>query len=171
MNDDKCEYDVSMMWVFFFVDERTREKMDRIIVTHICHSPRKEPEWERTRARALFLSYEITKSPSSDGPRTRVNLSLSLSSSLSRAPFGEREKITRKKSDTKKVRGSGKESTREYNFILLFRKEKERYIFCSDDDDEDVPVGENVFVHILRSTLRQIDVRALLLHFLSPHRG
>lgn len=112
------------MWVFFFVDERTREKMDRIIVTHICHSPRKEPEWERTRARALFLSYEITKSPSSDGPRTRVNLSLSLSSSLSRAPFGEREKITRKKSDTKKVRGSGKESTREYNFILLFRKRK-----------------------------------------------
>lgn len=43
----------------------------------------------------------------------------------------------------------------------------QRYIFCSDDD-EDVPVGENVFVHILRSTLRQIDVRALLLHFLSP---
>ena len=70
---------------------------------------------------------------------------------------------------TKKVRGSGKESTREYNFILLFPKERERerYIFCSDDD-EDVPVGENVFVHILRSTLRQIDVRALLLHFLSP---
>ena len=25
-----------------------------------------------------------------------------------------------------------------------------------------------MFVHILRSTLRQIDVRALLLHFLSP---
>ena len=65
------------------------------------------------------------------------------------------------------MRGSGKESTREYNFILLFPKERERYIFCSDDD-EDVPVGENVFVHILRSTLRQIDVRALLLHFLSP---
>ena len=51
-------------------------------------------------------------------------ISLSLSSSLSRAPFGEREKITRKKSDTKKVRGSGKESTREYDFILLFRKRK-----------------------------------------------
>ena len=49
-------------------------------------------------------------------------------------------------------------------------RERERDIFCSDDD-EDVPVGENVFVHILRSTLRQIDVRALLLHFLSPHRG
>lgn len=111
------------MWVFFFVDERTREKMDRIIVTHICHSPRKEPEWERTRARALFLSYEITKSPSSDGPRTRVNLSLSFS--LSRAPsVRKRDDKYAQKERHKKVRGSGKESTREYNFILLFRKRK-----------------------------------------------
>jgi len=125
---------------------------------------------KNTRARALSLirNHKIPLERWTKNSRE----SLSLSSSLSRAPFGEREKITRKKSDTKKVRGSGKESTREYNFILLFPKEKERYIFCSDDDDdEDVPVGENVFVHILRSTLRQIDVRALLLHFLSPHRG
>ena len=125
---------------------------------------------KNTRARALSLirNHKIPLERWTENSRE----SLSLSSSLSRAPFGEREKITRKKSDTKKVRGSGKESTREYNFILLFPKEKERYIFCSDDDDdEDVPVGENVFVHILRSTLRQIDVRALLLHFLSPHRG
>ena len=121
----------------------------------------------RTRALSLIRNHKIPLERWTENSRE----SLSLSSSLSRAPFGEREKITRKKSDTKKVRGSGKESTREYNFILLFRKEKERYIFCSDDDDEDVPVGENVFVHILRSTLRQIDVRALLLHFLSPHRG
>ena len=126
---------------------------------------------KNTRARALSLirNHKIPLERWTEN--SRESLSLSLSSSLSRAPFGEREKIARKKSDTKKVRGSGKESTREYNFILLFRKEKERYIFCSDDDDEDVPVGENVFVHILRSTLRQIDVRALLLHFLSPHRG
>ena len=125
---------------------------------------------KNTRARALSLirNHKIPLERWTENSRE----SLSLSSSLSRAPFGEREKITRKKSDTKKVRGSGKEPTREYNFILLFPKEKERYIFCSDDDDdEDVPVGENVFVHILRSTLRQIDVRALLLHFLSPHRG
>ena len=143
--------------------------MDRIIATHKCHSPRKEPEWERTRARALFLSYEITQPPSSDGPRTRVNLSLSLFLFRARRSF-EREMInTHKKRDTKKVRGSGKESTRE-NTILsssFQKRERERYIFCSDDD-EDVPVGKNVFVHILRSTLRQIDVRALLLHFLSP---
>ena len=123
---------------------------------------------KNTRARALSLirNHKIPLERWTENSRE----SLSLSSSLSRAPFGEREKITRKKSDTKKVRGSGKESTREYNFILLFPKERERerYIFCSDDD-EDVPVGENVFVHILRSTLRQIDVRALLLHF--SHRG
>ena len=126
---------------------------------------------EKELARARSFSQTQAQNPPRAMDRELARLSLSLSSSLSRAPFGEREKITRKKSDTKKVRGSGKESTREYNFILLFRKEKERYIFCSDDDDEDVPVGENVFVHILRSTLRQIDVRALLLHFLSPHRG
>ena len=142
--------------------------MDRIIVTHISFSKKRARVRKNTRARALSLirNHKIPLERWTKNSRE----SLSLSSSLSRAPFGEREKITRKKSDTKKVRGSGKESTREYNFILLFRKEKERYIFCSDDD-EDVPVGENVFVHILRSTLRQIDVRALLLHFLSPHRG
>ena len=163
-----------MMWVFFFVDERTREKMDRIIVTHICHSPRKEPEWERTRARALFLSYEITKSPSSDGPRTRVNLSLSLSLSLflslARAVRRKREDHAQKEWH-KKSAGLRKRVHTRIQFYPPLPKEKERYIFCSDDDDEDVPVGENVFVHILRSTLRQIDVRALLLHFLSPHRG
>ena len=96
--------------------------MDRIIVTHISFSKKRARVRKNTRARALSLirNHKIPLERWTENSRE----SLSLSSSLSRAPFGEREKITRKKSDTKKVRGSGKESTREYNFILLFRKRK-----------------------------------------------
>ena len=96
--------------------------MDRIIVTHISFSKKRARVRKNTRARALPLirNHKIPLERWTENSRE----SLSLSSSLSRAPFGEREKITRKKSDTKKVRGSGKESTREYNFILLFRKRK-----------------------------------------------
>ena len=92
-----------------------------------------------------------------------MNLSLSLS--LSRVPFVR--KRDDKHAQNKKSAGLRKRVHTRIQFYPPLPKEKERYIFCSDDD-EDVPVGENVFVHILRSTLRQIDVRALLLHFLSP---
>ena len=81
--NDKCEYDVSEYDVSIFFCW-TREKMDRIIVTHIVILQEKSPS-EKEHARALFLSYEITQPPSSDGPRTRVNLSLSLSFSFARA--------------------------------------------------------------------------------------
>ena len=75
--------------------------------------------------------------------------------------------INTRKKRHKKSAGLRKRVHTRIQFYPPLSKERERYIFCSDDD-EDVPVGENVFVHILRSTLRQIDVRALLLHFLSP---
>lgn len=117
------------MWVFFFVDERTREKMDRIIVTHICHSPRKEPEWERTRARALFLSYEITKSPSSDGPRTRVNLSLSLP--LSRARRSAKERRSRAKRVTQKKCGAQEKSPHENTILSSSSGKRKRDTFSA----------------------------------------